>query len=440
MTATARTVALRVLTGQEKGGWSDKLLKRELRQAELSGREAALCTRLCYGVLQQRTLLDFYLTAFSSIPLPRLEARVLNILRLGAYQILFLDKVPDYAGVSACVDMAKAVSNPRTAGFVNAVLRALARAQKLPEPGGSVVERLSVRYSQPPWQVETYLARLGEAETEALLAANNDITPTWIHRNPGKGDEQSLRDALAQEGARMQEHPWLPDCFSLEEAGDLERLSAYRDGLFLVADPAARLAVMAARPQPGWTVIDGCAAPGGKSFLTAMAMDNRGRVLSGDIHPHKMELLDKGGQRLGLTIVQPTLKDAGVFDPEWEATADLVIADLPCSGLGVVRKKPDIRYKKREELSALPGVQDRLLSNLSRYVRPGGLLLHITCTLRREENEDVSHRFLAGHPTFAAEPFALPAPVGAAPEGMLTLWPHRYGVDGFFIALYRRRP
>jgi 16S rRNA (cytosine967-C5)-methyltransferase len=429
-----------VLTEQEKGGFSDRLLKRELRRAGLEPREAALCTRLCYGVLQNRALLDFYLAGCSSIPLSRLEARVLNILRLGAYQTVFLDKTPDYAAVSACVDMARAVSNPKTAGYVNAVLRALLRKPTLPVPGGPTAQRLSVLYSQPLWQTETYLARLGEAETEALLAKNNEIPPLWIQHNPCRGTAEQLAISLVGEGVKLIPHPWLPGCFALENTGDMERLEAFRAGRFLVADPAARLAVLAADPRPGDRVIDGCAAPGGKSFLAAMAMEDRGEVLAFDIHPHKLTLLEKGRDRLGLTAVKAGLKDAGVSDPALFQSADLVVADLPCSGLGVVGKKPDIRYKREEDIRALPVLQLSLLQNLSRYVKPGGTLLYATCTLRREENEAVAQAFLAADPAFAPTPFALPEPIGPAVEGMFTLWPHKHETDGFFIAKFVRLP
>ncbi|MDR0381529.1 MAG: 16S rRNA (cytosine(967)-C(5))-methyltransferase RsmB [Oscillospiraceae bacterium] len=432
----ARAGALRVLAARRHGGWPDRALKEELRRGQFSARDAALCTRLSYGVLQNEKLLDFYLAARSRLPLTRLEAGILDILRLGAYQLVFLDKVPDYAGVSACVDMARALSGDRAAGYVNAVLRALLR-EPLPQPGGTDVERLSVLYSRPAWQVALYLDRLGPDECEALLRADNGAPPVWVQANPLCGRVEELTERLAAEGVASAPHPFVPGCLALSHTGDIEALETYRAGWFLVADPAARLAVSAARPRPGETVIDGCAAPGGKSFLAALEMQNRGRVLACDIHRHKKTLLEKGAARLGLSAVAPCIKDAGVFDPSWEGSADLVIADLPCSGLGVVRKKPDIRDRDAGDVAGLPAVQRRLLYNLARYVRPGGRLLYVTCTLRTEENEAVADDFLRDHPAFAPEPFALPPPVGGT-KGRVTLWPHRAETDGFFIALFGR--
>ena len=436
---TARTVALRVIVASDRGGWTDRLLKRELRRANLDSREAALCTRLCYGVVQNRTLLDFWLAPHSKIPLGKLESRVLGILRLGAYQALFLDKIPDFAGVSACVDMARAASGERAAGFVNAVLRALLRSP-CPAPAGEARERLSLLYSRPAWQVEAYLETLGEGETESLLAADNTAPPLWVHVNPLRATVEHLRDALAAEGVATDPHPWLPGCLSLRGAGDIERLASWKQGLFLVADPAARLAVMAADPPPGAHVIDGCAAPGGKAFFAAMHMLGRGVVSAFDIHPHKLSLLRQGRDRLGLdNIVRIGLKDAGVFDPTLADSADLVLADLPCSGLGIVRKKPDIRFKTAGSVSGLPLVQRRLLLNLSRYVKPGGKLLYSTCTLRQAENEEVADAFLRECPGFLPQPFVLPCQGGDAPGGRLTVWPHIHGTDGFFICLLQRK-
>jgi 16S rRNA (cytosine967-C5)-methyltransferase len=432
----ARAGALRVLAASRRGGWPDRALKDELRRGRFSARDAALCTRLSYGVLQNEKLLDFYLAARSRLPLARLESGILDILRLGAYQMVFLDKVPDYAGVSVCVDMARALSGAKAAGYVNAVLRALLRGP-LPQPGGTDVERLSVLYSRPAWQVALYLNRLGADACEALLRADNGTPPTWVQTNPLRARMEALRERLAADGVDAEPHPFVPGCLALSRTGDIEALETYRAGWFLVADPAARLAVLAARPQPGETVIDGCAAPGGKSFLAAMEMQNRGQILACDIYGHKKTLLEKGAARLGLSAVTPRLKDAGVFDPSLEGSADLVIADLPCSGLGVVRKKPDIRNRSAEDVADLPSVQRRLLHNLARYVRPGGRLLYVTCTLRVEENEAVADDFLQTHSTFAPKPFTLPPPVGGT-DGRVTLWPHRVETDGFFIALFAR--
>lgn len=191
---------------------------------------------------------------------------------------------------------------------------------------------------------------------------------------------------------------------------------------------------MAADPQPGDRVLDACAAPGGKSFAAAIAMADQGEIISCDIHPHKMKLITQGRDRLGLGCITPEVMDAKVFRPEWEGSFDLVIADVPCSGLGVIRKKPDIRYKDPAPLEGLSKIQLDILSNVARYVRPGGALLYSTCTLLWRENQGVVQQFLEKGKSFSLSPFQLPDPIGRVEDGMLTLWPHRHGTDGFFIA------
>ena len=216
-------------------------------------------------------------------------------------------------------------------------------------------------------------------------------------------------------------------------------MEPFRKGWFYVQDGAAKLAVLAAKPQPGITVLDACAAPGGKSFGAAIAMGDRGSVTACDIHPHKRKLLEAGAARLGLSIVHPSIQDSGTPREDFDSAFDLVIADVPCSGLGVIREKPDIRYKDEEPLTQLPRIQRRILETVSGYVKPGGTLLYSTCTLLERENEEVVSVFLETHPNFSLEPFSLPGPIGRT-EGQITIWPQRYQLDGFFIARMRRRP
>ncbi|MBM6869568.1 16S rRNA (cytosine(967)-C(5))-methyltransferase RsmB [Pseudoflavonifractor phocaeensis] len=432
----ARTVALQaLLAGEKQGAWPDGFLKKAIRSAGLDSRDGALCTRLVFGVLQNRRLLDFYLAGLSKTPLEKLELPVLELLRLGAYQILFLDRVPDHAAVNEAVgETRKRARNPRAAGMVNGILRSLSRQKEELVPP----EDLGVGYSHPDWLVEAFRARLGE-ETEALLAANNTQPATCAQVNTCKGDTLSLIDDLRGAGVTAEPHPWLSDCLLLEDTGDLERLDAFQEGRFYIQDAAARLAVWAADPRPGMEVLDACAAPGGKSFTAAIAMGNRGRVVSCDIHPHKIALLQTGAARLGLDCVVPQLQDGKSCKEEWLDSFDLVLADVPCSGLGIIRKKPDIRYKDPKPLARLPEIQGEILANVARYVKPGGVLLYATCTLLREENEGVVEDFLAKRKDFTLEPFSLPGRFAGAEEGMVTCWPHRHGTDGFFMARLRRK-
>ena len=437
---STREAAMLTLTACERqGAWSDGYLKKTLREQGLDRRDAALAARLCYGVLQNKLLLDWHLARFCKSKLTALDVKVLCNLRVAAYQLLFLDKVPPSAAVNEAVELTKKhCYNPRAAGMVNGILRAMLRQGELPEPEGSdKVETLSLKYSHPLWLVREFVDASGLEGAEKLLAEDNCQPPTTAQVNVLRETPEKLAELLRKEGAEAQNHPWLPGCLLLHGTGDLERLAAFRDGAFYIQDAAARLAVTAAGVMPGSRVLDCCAAPGGKSFAAAIDMENRGEILSCDIHPHKIKLIEAGRDRLGLSIIAPCLQSAAELREDWLDNFDTVITDVPCSGLGIIRKKPDIRYKNPEALKGLPRVQRTILDNCSRYVRPGGVLLYSTCTLLRRENEDVVSGFLSEHPQFALEPFSLPH-LGEQP-GQFTFWPHIHGTDGFFVAKLRRK-
>ena len=433
---TAREAALRALVAcEQQGAWSDGFLKKILRTAGLDSRDAALTTRLCFGVLQNRLLLDYYLGKLSTVKLEKMEPAVRNALRLGAYQVLSLDRVPDHAAVSEAVDLArKGSKNPRSAGLVNGVLRSLVRQKDSLEPP----EDPAVRYSHPQWLADLFTRRLCREEAAALMAANNGEPPTCAQVNTTKATVEEVTDSLRAEGVEVQPHPWLPNCLLLSHTGSLEELAAFREGLFYIQDAAAKLAVLAADPREGMDVLDACAAPGGKSFAAAIAMWGKGKVVSCDIHPHKMDLIRAGAKRLGLDCITAEVLDGRECKEEFLDGFDLVLADVPCSGLGIIRKKPDIRYKDPKPLEGLPRVQKAILDNVCRYVRPGGVLLYATCTLLERENEDVVRAFLDKHKDFTLERFQLPGDFEGAREGMVTCWPHRHGTDGFFFAKLRR--
>lgn len=439
----AREVALLTLNACERqGGWSDGVLKKQLAQSGLDSRDAGLATQLCFGVLQNKLLLDFYLSKFSNIPLKRMESKVVQAMRIGLYQMLFLTRIPHSAAVNSSVELTrKHCKNPRASGMVNGILRALERTiDRLPTiPAEDEVEYLATLYSHPHWLVEQWLKQLGRQEAEQLLAANNAAPSITAQVNTCRISSAALMTRLSEAGVDARMHPWLKDCVVIRDTGDLERLDSFQDGAFYVQDPASRLAVMAAGVQPGMRVLDACAAPGGKSFALSIAMENTGEVISCDLHPHKKKLMEAGAKRLGLDCMKPQTADATVFRDEWNEAFDLVVADVPCSGLGVIRKKPDIRYKDMEPLENLPEIQGRILDNVSRYVKPGGVLLYSTCTLLERENGHIVDAFLERHAEFTSEPFQLPEPIGAVPEGRLTLWPHRNDTDGFFFARLRRK-
>ena len=440
---SGRETALEVLTACRRlDAWSDGSLKATCRRNGLDRREAALAAQLTYGVLQNRALLDFYLDRFCDQGMEKLEPVVRDVLRLGACQILLLDRVPDSAAVDEAVKQIKAHRRPRAAGLVNAVLRRLSREKgRLPEiPAGDPAAYLSIRYSHPRWLVERLMEILGREEAEAFLRANNTPVPTAVQRNSLKCDRADLVEYWEhwdKEGLRASPHPWMPDCWQITGGGNLEDQRAFQDGWVQVQDAAAKAAVLSAGLRPGERVLDVCAAPGGKSFAAAMNMENRGEIIACDIHPHKLALIEKGAERLGITCVTPVLADGRENRAEWNGAFDAVLCDVPCSGLGIIRKKPDIRYKDPAALAGLPRVQRAILNNASRYVRPGGVLLYSTCTVLPEENEEITADFLARRKDFVKEPFSLPG--GEEAEGSVTLWPQRHGTDGFYLCKMRKR-
>ena len=438
--ATAREVAMLTLAACEKqGAWSDGHLKQQLREQRLDSRDAALATRLCFGVLQNRMLLDWHLSAFCNHPLNKLDIKVLCALRVALYQILFLDKIPPSAAVNEAVNLAKKhCRNPKAAGMVNGILRAMLRQGTLAKPKGKTnADTLSVRYSHPQWLTRTFIDILGDDGAEELLAADNEQPPITAQVNTCKASVRQVAEFLETEGVSAQEHPWMSNCLTLRDTGSLERLRAFQDGLFYVQDCAARLAVTAADLKSGQRVLDCCAAPGGKSFAAAIDMENMGEVISCDIHPHKIKLLEAGRDRLGLDIIHPVLQSAAECRKEWIEAFDAVITDVPCSGLGIIRKKPDIRYKDPEPLQGLPRVQKAILENCCNYVKPSGTLVYATCTLLARENEDIVNGFLADHPEF--ESVSLNLDISGGNQPMLTFWPHIHDTDGFFVAKLRKK-
>ena len=435
----ARETALNALIACRKdAAWSNGVLKEYIIRDRLDRRDAALAAKLCYGVLQNRNKLDFYLKQLLTGKIKDLHPVVHDILHLGLYQIYELDKVPDNAAVNESVDLAKKYCKKQrfAPGLVNGVLRSAVKTKgQRKEPAS-----LEDKYSHP-WELIRLLRDyVGKERIEMMLRANNEAPQTVIQVNTLKTTAEELQKRLADEQVQSQPHGWMSDCLVLGSTGDLERLSAFQEGLFYVQDPAAKLSVLCARlPQAELRILDCCAAPGGKSFAAAIATGGRGHITSCDIHEHKVPLIQKGAARLGLENIEARQQDASQNVPDWNGTMDVVIADVPCSGYGIIRKKPDIRYKKPADMADLPALQLEILKNQARYVKEGGLLMYSTCTLVRAENEGVVEAFLSENPDFCLEPLELPGNFPRNDSGMLALVPGEYDTDGFFIARMRRK-
>ena len=444
MTHTAREAALEALCDMRRRGVFAADALQKACEAVSDAREAALAYRLTLTVAQNRLLLDAALDAARSGG--SLEPLVRDILRLGAAQLLFL-RVPPHAAVSEAVSQARAAC-PRAAGLVNAVLRKIAGLTPedvVSRGGGAPGSRaaIALRYSLPDWLTDELLARLSLAEVEAFGAATSAIRPVTLIENP-------LRPCGEAVG---QPHPLLPGARLYD--GVAARAPGFRDGAWLVADAAARavvsaLGVSTLGAQPGMRIWDACAAPGGKAFLAAMDMRGQGHVLATDISLKKLEKVRAGARRLGVeNILDVQQADASEYRPD--GIFDAVLCDVPCSGLGVLANKPDIRYKTPDRFERLPNIQRAILENAAKAVKPGGILVYATCTFRRQENEDVVDAFLAdrggrsSHPEFVKEGFALPFAGGPSSatrqeiaSGEVTLWPHLHGTDGFYMCRMRK--
>ena len=435
----ARETALNALIACRKSGaWSNGVLKEYIQRDRLDGRDAALATRLTYGVLQNRSKLDFYLKQLLTGKLKDLHPAARDILHLGLYQIYEMDKIPESAAVNESVTLTKKYcKNPKASALVNGVLRNAVRTK------GTLKEPVSYadRYSHPDELISLLKKDLPKGKLEPMLIANNAAPQTVVQVNTLRVTMAKLVELLEKEHVTAQPHGWMNDCLVLSGTGNLEHLRSFQEGLFYVQDPAAKLSVLCARlPAEDLRVLDCCSAPGGKSFAAAIAMEGRGQITSCDVHAHKIGIIENGAARLGLTNITARQQDATVRVPEWEETMDVVIADVPCSGLGIIRKKPDIRYKNLREMEALPQLQLAILENQSAYVKKGGVLIYSTCTVLKRENEEIVHAFLKKHADFTLEPLELPAVFPKNETGMLTLIPGEYDTDGFFISRLRRKP
>ena len=431
----ARETALNALIACRKdGAWSNGVLKDYIKRDGLDSRDAALATHLCYGVIQNRQKLDFYLQQFLTGKLNNLHPVIRDILHLGLYQMKELDKIPVSAAVNESVALTKKYNkNPKAASLVNGVLRNAARSQ-WQEPVS-----FADKYSHPDALISLLKANLPKGTLEPMLIANNAAPETTVQVNTLRITMEELLQRLDAERVHARPHGWMENCLVLSGTGSIENLPSFKEGLFYVQDPAAKLSVLCARlPQEEIRLLDCCSAPGGKSFASAIAMGGKGSITSCDVHAHKIGIIENGAARLGLANITARQQDATAFVPEWEKAMDVVIADVPCSGLGIIRKKPDIRYKNLEELKALPELQLAILENQSRYVKPGGVLIYSTCTVLKAENEEVVSAFLEKHKDYTLEPLELPDVFPKNETGMLTLIPGQYDTDGFFISRLRR--
>lgn len=429
---TARQLALKVLLRCEKsGGYSPIVLDTALSRSELDVKDRALATALVTAVISHRITLDYIIGRLSSIPEEKIEAETKNILRLGLCQLRYFDRIPAHAAVNESV----ALAPHRSAGFVNAVLRSYLRQRGEILFPADALDRLSVIYSVDRLVAEEFVNAYGYGKAESIFRAFCETPRLSLRVNTLKTDRESLISRLG-EGA---EASALSPCGIMLDGGNVTSLPGFDTGEFFVQDTASQLctAAVGGADISGGLFIDVCSAPGSKSFGVAIDMKNSGKVLSFDLHENKLSLVSAGAERLGIDIIETKKADGRDFISPLAESADAVLCDVPCSGYGVLAKKPEIRYKSPGVCAALPDIQYSILENCSRYVKKGGVLVYSTCTLLPRENEENAKRFLSEHgDLFAPEDFSVNGRNYAA---FTTLFPDTDGTDGFFIAKFRRK-
>ena len=426
MTDPTRRGALALLLRHEAGDGFANLLADGDRLRAMEPRERALLVALFYGTVERRLTLDYHIGVLTGRGAASLDPHTRAALRLGLYQLLYMN-IPPHAAVSETVSLG------RTRGeraLLNGALRRAAAdplALTPPPEERDLVRHLSVLHSLPAPTVRYFLGRLGVEETRALLAAFNTRPPLHLRVNTLRCDREGLLARLREGGLSAEPDPLAPEGIRLREAPPVASLPGYDEGLFFVQDTASQLTTELLSPKPGERILDLCTCPGGKSFGAAIAAGDRASLLSRDLHGSKLSLVREGAERLGLTSLTVREWDATVPDPADRDRYDGIICDVPCSGLGVIAKKPDLRYRGLASVAELAALSGRILAAAAVALRPGGRMVFSTCTLTEEENEGAVTAFLASHPDFYLEDFT----VGGLPsrEGMLTLWPHRHGTD-----------
>lgn len=444
----ARESALAVLYEvNEKGAYSNIALNKQLESGNLQGIDRAFVTELVYGVLKWRLTIDRTIQNFSKIKLKKISPWILNILRLGVYQLLYMTKVPESAACNESVKQALKHGHNASSGFVNAVLRNIARNRdnlKLTDNLTDRVQYLSVKYSHPEWMVRRFTELFSDTFTESLLDADNGIPDFTIRANSLKCTVEELIKALAAEGVETAAGRYGGDALILKNPSSITKLEAFKKGLFQVQDESSMLVGRVLDPKPGEFVIDACSAPGGKATHIAQLMGNRGKVLARDIFEHKVKLIGDAAARLGINIISTEVYDASVPDGKNAGRADRVLLDAPCTGLGILRRKPDIRWARDiEDGKAITELQLAMIKAVATSLKPGGIMVYSTCTLLPEENGGLVRLFLKENTEFSLDDITQYLPTELAEHvqdrGMLQLYPNRDGVDGFFIARLRKR-
>jgi 16S rRNA (cytosine967-C5)-methyltransferase len=435
---TARELAMDVLTRVDQDqAYSNLLLNQALQANSLDRPDAALATELVYGSIQRLNTIDYFLSGFVPKGLNKLEPWVRSLLRLSLYQLLYLDRIPAHAAVNEAVDIAKRKGHSGISGMVNAILRNALRQQlQLVIPNDmEPVRRMALTYSHPEWLVRRWLMQYGEDTTEKICAANNEPPKISVRVNTMRLSRDSFLEKLLTQGIDARPSELSADGVIVTGAGNMAHSSWYSEGLISIQDESSMLVARALDPEPGMLVLDCCAAPGGKTTHIAELMNDRGKIWASELHEHKRRLIDDQARRLKLDSIESITEDARRLAERFaKGSFDRILLDAPCSGLGVIRRKPDLKWVKQgQDIEGISELQLELLNSISSLLKPGGVLVYSTCTIEWNENERVIERFLHNN----GDQFELSSQ--AAQPAMRTILPYEYGSDGFFIARLSRR-
>lgn len=446
--ASARDIALDILVKvEQQGAYSNLLLNSSLQKSALSREDAGLVTELVYGTISRMNTLDYVLEEFVSKGIAKLQPWVRNLLRLSLYQIMYLDRIPSHAAVNEAVNIAKKKGHEGISGMVNGVLRSVLRAGDLPviPDGLSPAKRISIQYSHPKWLVKRWITEYGVDTAEAICAANNEPPAVSVRVNTTMISREALLSQMIEQGLQASASEVSPYGIVVKGGGNLALSSWYRDGYLSVQDESSMLVAEAVAPEPGMKVLDCCAAPGGKTAHMGELMKDKGSIFANDLHPHKAKLISDQAARLGLDSVVTGSADALELEHTLEHQSfDRILLDAPCSGLGVIRRKPDLKWRKQpEDVASVASLQGQLLQSVSKLLKPGGVLVYSTCTTEQTENSEVVAVFLKQNPDFTSITFTSPlwdrmeGTALAEGEG-IQLLPHHYGSDGFYISKLQR--
>ncbi|WP_100399390.1 16S rRNA (cytosine(967)-C(5))-methyltransferase RsmB [Bacillus sp. FJAT-44742] len=437
-----REVALDLLMRIEKeGAYSNLALNQALKEKSVPGKDTALLTELVYGTLKRRATLDFYLSPFIKKGTNSLDLWVLSLLRLSLYQMVYLERIPERAIIHEAVNIAKKRGHRGIAGMVNGVLRSIQR-KGLPDPSSidNPRERISIETSHPEWLLSLWEKAYGREEAEAMARKNLEPAPVTVRVNVLKTNKMELMKRLEEEGCQVREGRLSEDAVEII-SGKVMMTETFQEGWCTIQDESSMLVARALAPEKGMKVLDACAAPGGKTTHAAERMGDSGSITALDLHEKKINLINQQVQRLGITSVQSEALDARKLTEKFpEDSFDRVLVDAPCSGLGVIRRKPELKWEKSpEDIQRLPEVQKAILQEAGKVLKPGGRLVYSTCTVEANENEQVIKEFLEANPAFKFDETLierLPERMKnnpAAGGGQITILPHHYGTDGFYI-------